>query len=893
MNEKDKAKNKFIKELHKKVVISLVLLSVLLIPLTIPADEPKTLRVGVYENSPKIFTQNDNVSGFWADIIEHIASEEGWEIEWVHGSWAECLERLEKNEIDIMPDVAYTGERSKKYAFQNEIVCVSWSRVYVPEGSEIQSLPDLKNKKIAVLKGSVNYVGAGGIKELVENFDIDCTFIEADDYNRVFELVEEGTADAGVVNKNYGNRHEKAYDVGRTAIVFQPIDLKFAFPKNSSLTPYLIERIDYHMKELKEDKSSIYYQSIEKYFEAGVTEKDVVPKWLLWVLTGMIGIAVFFVLASIFLERKVQQRTKKLKKEKDFSKTLIQASPVFFVAIDAEGKTMLMNEAMLNRLRYSEEEVAGKDYLLNFVPEEDRKSVSEIFGKLIKDKEPTLNENRILTKYGEELLVEWRGRPVLDEEGNFEYFFGVGIDITERKRMEEALRDSEQEKTTILNNTSELITYKDNNLRIIWANRAAGDSVGLRPTELIGQHCYEVWYGRSSPCEGCPVLKAMETGEPQESEMTTPEGRVWLIRGSPVKDEDDRVIGAVEVTLEITERKRGEEKLKKSEERYRTVFENTGTATCIIEEDTTISLANKKFEELSRYSREEIEGKKSWTEFVVKKDLERMKKYHEERRKEGGKAPIKHEFNFKDRNGKVKRIFLAIDIIPRTKKAVASLLDITEREKARKEAEFYADVLVHDIGNLDQIILGYLHVLKNAEDEETKEKNARGIKRAVMDSKRLTESIRILKEVEEREIKKINLKSSLEESIKQIKDYFDREIEVNLDIEDCYVRANVFLENVLFAFLKNAVEYTFHDPVRIDIRTEKENGICNVHIRDYGIGISEEKRKDILTSLEAMTKRTGMGLYLSKKVLESFNGSFTIKDVEKGTEIVISLEMSQ
>ncbi|GAI15672.1 unnamed protein product, partial [marine sediment metagenome] len=64
------------------------------------------------------------------------------------------------------------------------------------------------------------------------------------------------------------------------------------------------------------------------------------------------------------------------------------------------------------------------------------------------------------------------------------------------------------------------------------------------------------------------------------------------------------------------------------EEKYRTTFENTGTAMAIIEEDTTISLVNHQFEILTGYSKEEIEGKKRWTEFVHEEDLERMKEYH-------------------------------------------------------------------------------------------------------------------------------------------------------------------------------------------------------------------------------------------------------------------------
>jgi PAS domain S-box-containing protein len=141
---------------------------------------------------------------------------------------------------------------------------------------------------------------------------------------------------------------------------------------------------------------------------------------------------------------------------------------------------------------------------------------------------------------------------------------------------------------------------------------------------------------------------------------------------------------------DISDRKEMEQRLKESEERYYSVFENTGTATVIIEEDTTISLANSEFERLSGYSKEEIEGKMSWTAFVLKEDLEMMRKYHFRRREDGKDLPTEYEFRFVDREGNIKEIFNKVSMIPGTKKSVASLMDIThlkETEKALRESE--------------------------------------------------------------------------------------------------------------------------------------------------------------------------------------------------------------
>jgi PAS domain S-box-containing protein len=143
-------------------------------------------------------------------------------------------------------------------------------------------------------------------------------------------------------------------------------------------------------------------------------------------------------------------------------------------------------------------------------------------------------------------------------------------------------------------------------------------------------------------------------------------------------------------------------KLKESEEKYRTVFENTGTAMVVIEENSIISLANKEFEQLTAFSKYDIEGKKSWTEFVVKEDLERMLAQHRLRRQDKKKALTNYEFRAVTKSGDIRTISLSIDMIPGTTKSIASLLDITEQklvETALRESEERYSILantVHD-----------------------------------------------------------------------------------------------------------------------------------------------------------------------------------------------------
>ncbi len=145
-----------------------------------------------------------------------------------------------------------------------------------------------------------------------------------------------------------------------------------------------------------------------------------------------------------------------------------------------------------------------------------------------------------------------------------------------------------------------------------------------------------------------------------------------------------RAVAAKTAELEgkVKECEQAENMAHESGALYRAIFENTGTASTIINNDTIISPVNTQWTVLTGYSKEECEGKKSWTEFVVEEDLARMRAYHAARRQEPGGAPSIYEFRLKDRSGRVHDCVNHVTMIPGTDRSVASVMDITERKKA-------------------------------------------------------------------------------------------------------------------------------------------------------------------------------------------------------------------
>lgn len=268
----------------------------------------RVVRVGVYDNAPKVFiSESGKPEGIFIDIIEHIARQERWTLHYVAGTWGECLSRLERGEIDFMPDVAYTADRAKKYSFNKVPVLSSWFQVYSRKESGIRSLLDLRWKRIVVLDGSVQQEA---FVRMAGAFELHMTIIPVSDYEKVFETVARGEADAAIVNHFYGALHARKFGLEDTAVVFSPSALYFASPKGAN--EQLLSAIDANLSKLKKDTHSIYYQSLKHWTTEEVQFQ--LPAWLK--ISGII--AGFILLASLFwsivLKHQVNARTRDLQK---------------------------------------------------------------------------------------------------------------------------------------------------------------------------------------------------------------------------------------------------------------------------------------------------------------------------------------------------------------------------------------------------------------------------------------------------------------------------------------------------------------------------------------------------------------------------------------------------
>ncbi|GAI96729.1 unnamed protein product, partial [marine sediment metagenome] len=257
---------------------------------------------------------------------------------------------------------------------------------------------------------------------------------------------------------------------------------------------------------------------------------------------------------------------------------------------DLEGRIIEMNEAAL-RLHGlgNREEVIGQNGLM-LVAEKDRARARENTRRTFKEERSGTVEYTLLTKGGKEFEAEYGGALVHDGFGKAVGFIGTTRDITERKRVEEALRESEEKLRVMFESTSEGIVVTDLKGKILDVNDAILRMSGLSREELVGQDGLALMPREDTKKiigHGTKALKSGTGAEKMIQEITPTSGReydVGLSMGM-LRDSSGDPTGFVAIVRDITESKRAEEALRESEEKHRELVENLSDIIYTVDEN--------------------------------------------------------------------------------------------------------------------------------------------------------------------------------------------------------------------------------------------------------------------------------------------------------------------
>lgn len=259
-------------------------------------------------------------------------------------------------------------------------------------------------------------------------------------------------------------------------------------------------------------------------------------------------------------------------------------------------------------------------------------------------------------------------------------------ELENQKKLNEAFVESRHIQNTILEKS--LVGYyivSEGKFRIV--NPTVISYTGYPPTELIGREADFMIHpdDRNNVKQIARERLAQNSSVPYEFRISTKLGEIrWMMEAvAPVLFEGKHAI--LGNSMNITQRKKAEEKQIESEILYRTIFETTGASTVIIEEDKTVSLVNSEFEKLTGYRKEDCEGKMTWPDLVDERDHPWMIELHRKRRIEPDNVPRTYEYRLVDSQGRIKNILSTVSLIPGTKKHVSSSLDITDLKDKENE----------------------------------------------------------------------------------------------------------------------------------------------------------------------------------------------------------------
>jgi PAS domain S-box-containing protein len=565
------------------ILISCLLFALFANPTRLFAET--TIKVGVYQNRPLLFKANDGeIKGIFPDILAHIAKKEDWNIEYVTGSWSQCLQNLKSAEIDILGAIAYSQERNKGYDFTYENVLTNWGQIYVNKHSGIESILDLKGRKIAVLQNDVYFLN---LRSLVKQFGINCRFIEAFEYDDVLKLVEIGKCDAGLVNYLFGHQFERDYDINKSSIILSPQKIHFAVPKGKNKA--IVNALDHHLSALKMDGGSIYHQSLSKWI--GVESKSPSITWLLWMSGGALSLFLIVLFLNQVLRTKVRERTWELniknqalleeieqrkkaeyalqENEKEY-RSVFENTGTATILVEEDMTISKVNAKAEELAGYSKADIEGQMKTIGFVAEEDRARIIQYHNERRKQdgEYPSEYTFELVDKHGNTKNVFIQTSMIPGTERSIASI----IDITSRVQAETALRRSEEKYRTILENIEEGYFELDLDGNLIFFNNSLCKITGHSREELMGGN-YKLYSSPETAEKLFQVFNQISrTGKPlilADLEIDLKDSTIITVdlSATPIRTPDDQIVGFRGLMRDVSERKRSEKERQKLEKR--------------------------------------------------------------------------------------------------------------------------------------------------------------------------------------------------------------------------------------------------------------------------------------------------------------------------------------
>jgi PAS domain S-box-containing protein len=595
-------------------------------------------------------------------------------------------------------------------------------------------------------------------------------------------------------------------------------------------------------------------------------------------------------LASLAIER--AQTQAQLRASEQRYRSLFESVPIGLYRSTPEGRIVDANDALVQMLGYpSREKLLETPAQALFCDPADRQRwQAEMDAKGVVSYFVTQ-----LKRYdGTPIWVVDRARAVRDPQGTILYYDGSLVDITEQRRSEEALRASEARYRALVESSPDGIGIHQDG-RVVFINPAGARLLGAQgPDELVGKSVMDLLHPDYREVVRERIQRSLATGQPAPPLMEKfirLDGTVIDVEVTAVPIMWEGRPAMQVVFRDITERKRMEEELKASEERYRDLFENANDGIYILDRAGRIVSFNRKAEELTGYTFEEVRGQ-PYT-LLVSSGPERKKARRAFLKNMRGQ-PDKTELTIIRKDGREVILELSTRPIWQGGQIVGIqgiARDITERKELERLKSDFISTVSHELRTPLTSIKGYVDLVLAGDVGPLTPEQKEFLTIVSQNTTRLTELINDLLEIERLESGRIEFEFA-ELDLAEVLENVARSLHVNAEQKGLEFLTEIpsglkvrgdreRLAQVFLNLLSNAIKYT--PAGTVELRAHQEDDAVVVEVRDTGIGLSESDLQKLFQKFFRSDNPyvrkvggTGLGLSIAKAIVERHGGTITV-----------------
>ncbi len=599
---------------------------------------------------------------------------------------------------------------------------------------------------------------------------------------------------------------------------------------------------------------------------------------------------------------------KSLQESEERYRNLANSLPEIVFESSINGKVIFANKNGFEKTGYTEKDFEKGIEIFNLIAPQDRQKAIEHFKKTINNQPSSDNEFTVIRKDGTTFpaiiitsVIGVNNHPV--------GLRGIVIDITEQKKMENALRKSQKKYRDLIETANDFVWEIDPQGRYTYCSPQMGKLWGINPAEMIGKTPFDMMPPADKEKALSAFMTTINSPKPISGMQTTSydcKGRLIFleINGVPFFDNKGKLRGFRGITRDITERKKTELSLKESEARLRVYLESTPAAVFVANPDGKYIYVNEAACNLLGYSKDELLNMRIPDILCIDSLNQGLEKFREV--KETGRS--RSDTCLRRKDGCFVFVILTATKLP-DGNLIANCEDITDRRELEKQLQVKerlatigstAGMVGHDIRNPLQAIMSDTYLLKEELTAMPESKTKEGVNESIDNIEKSVVYInKIVQDLQDysRSIIPEYSEVKLSDVVINIFDIVSlpNTIKLSINIKDAEkIRTDpMLLQRAITNLVTNAIQ-AMPDGGKLEINGQQKNNQVVITVADTGVGIPDEIKPKLFTPMmTTKAKGQGFGLAVTKRLIEALNGTISLEsEVNKGTKFIVQLPIN-